>query len=101
MGVDKTSKKAKQLVDYILHNQIVNGVILIHDPNSNTIGARGKGKPNKAYGHNLAMLVKMANEEIRVEEVDNNYVFSAENYDEAGRGALYLPDSDAMLLSCA
>jgi hypothetical protein len=47
------------------------------------------------------MLVKMANEEIRVEEVDHNYVFSAEDYDEVHRGALYLPDFDAMLLYCA
>jgi hypothetical protein len=39
----------------------------------------------------------MANEEIRVEEVDHNYVFSAEDYAEARRGALLL----AMLLNCA
>jgi hypothetical protein len=46
------------------------------------------------------MLGNMANEEIRVEEVDHKYVLSAEDYAEARRGALYLSDSDAMLLYC-
>jgi hypothetical protein len=101
MGVDRTATKAQHLVDYILHNPIVNGFILLHDSNSNTIGARGKGIPNKAHEHNLVMLVKMENEEIRAEEVDHNYVLSAEYYAEARHGALYLPDSDAMLLYCA
>jgi hypothetical protein len=61
MGVDTTAKKAQQLVDFILHNPIANGVILLHDPYSNTIGTRGKGRPNKARENNLVMLVKMAN----------------------------------------
>jgi hypothetical protein len=43
----------------------------------------------------------MANKEIRGEEVDHNYVFSAEYYAEARCGALYLPDSDEILLYCA
>jgi hypothetical protein len=33
MGVDTTATKAQQLVDYILHNPIVNGAILLHDTN--------------------------------------------------------------------
>jgi hypothetical protein len=37
MGIDTTATKAQQLVDYILHNPIVDGVILLHNPNSNTI----------------------------------------------------------------
>jgi hypothetical protein len=98
MGVDTSAMKAKQLFDYILHNPIVNGVILLHYPNSNNIGTCGKGRPNKVRENNLVMLVKMANEDIRVKEVDHNYVFSAENYAEASHGALYLPDSDEMLL---
>jgi hypothetical protein len=69
MGVDTTAMKAQQLVDYILYNTIVNGVIIL--------------RPNKAHEHNLVVLVKMVNEEIRVEWVDHNYVFSAEDFDEA------------------
>jgi hypothetical protein len=90
-GVDTTATKARQLVDYIMHNPIVNGVILLHDPNSNNIGTRGKGRPNKAR----------ENKEIRMEEAGHKCVLSAEDYDEARPGALYLPDSDAMLLYCA
>jgi hypothetical protein len=90
-----------QLVDYILHNPIVNDVILLHNPNSNTIGTRGKGRPNKARKNNLVVLVKIANEEIRVEEVDHDYVFSTEDYAKAHCGALYLPDYYVMLLYCA
>jgi hypothetical protein len=101
MGVDTTTTKAQQLVIYILHTPIVNGVILLHDPNSNTIGTHGKGRPTMVRENVLVMLVKMANEEIRVEEVDRNYVLSAEDCAEARRGALDLPDSDAMLLYCA
>jgi hypothetical protein len=40
MVVDAIVMKAQQLVDYIMHNPIVNAVILLHDPNSNTIGTR-------------------------------------------------------------
>jgi hypothetical protein len=98
MGVDKNATKSQQLVDYKLHNPVVNEVILLHDPNINTLGACGKGSPNEAREHNLAMLVKMANKEIRVEEVDYNYVLLAEDYDEEHHGALYLPDYYAMLL---
>jgi hypothetical protein len=101
IGVDTTATKAQLIFNYIMHNPIVNGVILLHDHDSNTIGTCGKGRPNKACKNNLVMLVKMANEENRVEEVDHNYVFSAEDYAEAHHCALYLPDSDAILLYCA
>jgi hypothetical protein len=47
MGADTTATKAQPLVNYILHNPIVNGVILLHAPRSNTFGKRGREDPTR------------------------------------------------------
>jgi len=46
-GVDTSSTKAQQLVDYLMTNPDTNAVIVIHDPSSALIGGRQKGRPNK------------------------------------------------------
>jgi hypothetical protein len=46
-GVDTSSTKAQQLVNYLITNPDTNAVIVIHDPSSALIGGRQKGRPNK------------------------------------------------------
>jgi hypothetical protein len=46
-GVDTSSMKAQQMVDYLMTNPDTNAVIFIHDPSSALIGGRQKGRPNK------------------------------------------------------
>jgi hypothetical protein len=46
-GVDTSSTKAQQLVDYRMTNPDTNAVIIIHDPSSALIGGRQNGWPNK------------------------------------------------------
>jgi hypothetical protein len=46
-GVDTSSTKAQQLVDYLMTHSDTNAVIVIHDPSSALIGGRQKGRPNK------------------------------------------------------
>jgi hypothetical protein len=46
-GVDTSSTKTQQLVDYCITNPDTNAVIVIYDPSSKLIGGRQKGRPNK------------------------------------------------------
>jgi predicted house-cleaning NTP pyrophosphatase (Maf/HAM1 superfamily) len=67
--VDTSSKKAQQLVDYLMTNPDTNAVIIIHDPSSVLIGGRQKGRPNKKRENHLVLLMKMSNKEASVEEL--------------------------------
>jgi hypothetical protein len=68
-GVDTSSTKAQQLVDYIMTNPDTNAVIVIHDPSSALIGGRQKGRPNKKRENHLVLLMKISNKEASVEEL--------------------------------
>jgi hypothetical protein len=68
-GVDTSSMKAHQLVDYLMTNPDKNALIVIHDPSSALIGGRKKGRPKKKREHNLVLLMKMSNKEVSVEEL--------------------------------
>jgi hypothetical protein len=46
-GVDMSSARAQQLVDYRMTNPDTNAVIVIHDPSSSLIGGRQKGGPTR------------------------------------------------------
>jgi hypothetical protein len=100
-GVDTSSMKAQQLVDYIMTNPDTNALIVIHDPSSALIGGRQKGRPNKKSENHLVLLMKMSNKEASVEELVFDREYTVEKYAEARHHALYLPYSDAMLLYVA
>jgi hypothetical protein len=68
-GVDTSSTKAQQLVDYLMTNPDTNAVIVIHDPSSALIGGRQKGRPNKKMEVHLVLLMKMSNKKASVEEL--------------------------------
>jgi hypothetical protein len=100
-GVDTSSTKAQQLVDFLMTNPDTNAVIVIHDPSSALIGGRQKGRPSKKRENHLVLLMKMANKEASVEELVFDKEYTVDAYAQARRHALYLPDSDAMLLYVA
>jgi hypothetical protein len=66
-GVDASSTKAQQLVDYLMTNPNTNAVIVIHDPSSALIGERQKSRPNKKRENHLVLLMKMWNKEATAE----------------------------------
>jgi hypothetical protein len=88
-------------MDYLMTNHDTNAVIVIHDPSSALIGVRQKGRPNKKRENHLVLLMKMANKEASVEELIFDREYTVDDYAQARRHALYLPDSDAMLLYVA
>jgi hypothetical protein len=100
-GVDTSSTKAQQLVDYLMTTPDTNAVIVIHDPSSALIGGRQKGRPNKKKENHLVLLMKMSNKEASVEELVFDREYTVGDYAQARHHALYLPDSDAMLLYVA
>jgi hypothetical protein len=100
-GVDTSSTKAQELVDYIMTNPDINAVIVIHDPSSALIGGRQKGRPNKKRENHLVLLMKMSNKEASMKELVFDREYTVDDYAQARRHALYLPDSDAMLLYVA
>jgi hypothetical protein len=100
-GVDTSSIRAHQLVDYLMTNPDTNAVIVIHDPSSALIGGRQKGRPNKKRENHLVLLMKMSNKEAFVEELVFDREYTLYDYSQASHHALYLLDSDAMLLYVA
>jgi hypothetical protein len=100
-GADTSSTKAQQLLDYLMTNPDTNAVIVIHDSSSVHIGGRQKGRPNKIRENHLVLLLKMSNKEASVEELVFDREYTVDDYAQARRHALYLPDSDAMLLYVA
>jgi hypothetical protein len=60
-GVDTSSTKAQQLIDFLTTNPNTNSVIVIHDPLSSPIGKRQEGRPNKKQEHHLVLMMKMSN----------------------------------------
>jgi hypothetical protein len=97
-GCDTSSTKAQQIVNYIMTNPDTNAVIVIYDPSSAHIGGRQKGRPNKKRENHLVLLMKMSNKEASVEELVFDREYTVDDYAQARRHALHLPDSDAMLL---
>jgi hypothetical protein len=100
-GVDTSSTKAQQLVDYLMNNPDTNSVTVIHDPSSALICGRQKSRPNKNWESHLVLLMKMSNKEASVEELLFDREYTVDDYAQARRHTLYLPDSDAMLLYVA
>jgi hypothetical protein len=100
-GVDISSTNAKQLIYYLMTNPNTNSVIVIHDPSSSLIGKRQKGSPNKKRENHLVLMMKMSNKEATTEELVFHREYTLDDYTEARRYSLYLPDSDAMLLYVA
>jgi hypothetical protein len=68
-GVDTSSTKAQQLIDFLMTNPNTNSVIVIHDPSSSLIGKRKNGRPNKKRENHLVLMMKMSNKEATAEEV--------------------------------
>jgi hypothetical protein len=100
-GVDTSSTKAQQLVDYLMINPDTNAVIVIHDPSSALIGGRQKGRPNKKRENHLVLLMKMSNKEATAEELVFDREYTVDDDAQAHHHVLYLPDSDAMILYVA
>jgi hypothetical protein len=100
-GVDTSSTKAQQLVDYRMTNPDTNAVIVIHDPSYALIRGRQKGRPNKKKENHLVLLMKMSNKDASVEELIFDREYTVDDYAQAHHHALYLSDSDAMLLYVA
>jgi hypothetical protein len=100
-GVDTSSTKAQQLIDFLMTNPNTNSVIVIHDPSSSLIGKIQKGRPNKKRENHLVLMMKMSNKEATAEELLFHREYTLDDYAEARQRALYLPDYDAMLLCIA
>jgi hypothetical protein len=100
-GVDTLSTKAQQPVDYLMTNPDTNAVIVNHDPSSALIGGRQKGRPNKKRETHLVLLMKISNKEASMEELVFDREYTVDDYAQARHNALYLPDSDAMILYVA
>jgi hypothetical protein len=97
-GADTSSMKAQQLMDFIITNPDTNAVIVIHDPSSALIGGRQKGRHDKTRENHLVLLMKMSNKEASVEDLVFDREYTVDDYAQARRHALYLPDYYAMLL---
>jgi predicted house-cleaning NTP pyrophosphatase (Maf/HAM1 superfamily) len=82
-GVDTSSTKAQQLVDYLMTNPDTNAVIVIHDPSYALIGGRQKDKPNKKRENHLVLLMKISNKEASVEELVFDREYTVDNYAQA------------------
>jgi hypothetical protein len=82
-------------------NPETNAVIVIHDPSSELIGGRQKGRNNKKREHHMVLLMKMSNKEASVEELVFDIDYTFDDYAQANHHALYLPYSDTMLLYVA
>jgi hypothetical protein len=54
-GVDTTSTKSQQLVDLFKTDPDTNAVIVIHDPSSELISGRQKGRSNKKMRESLGI----------------------------------------------
>jgi hypothetical protein len=96
-GLDTSSTKAQQLIDFLMTNPNTNSVIVIHDPSSSLIGKRQKGRPNKKRENHLVLMMNISNKEATAEELVFQREYTLDDYAEARRHALYIPDSDAML----
>jgi hypothetical protein len=87
-GIDTSSTKAQQLVNYLMTNPDTHAVIVIHDPSSALIGGRQKGRPNKKRENHLVLLMKMPNKEASVEELVFDKEYTVDDYAQARRHAL-------------
>jgi hypothetical protein len=65
------------------------------------IGGRQKGRPKKKRENHLVLLMQMSNKEASVEELVFDREYTVDDYAQTRRHALYLPESDAMLLYVA
>jgi hypothetical protein len=86
-GVDTSSTKAQQLIDYTMTNPGTHAVIFIHDLSSARIGGRQKGRPNKKRENHLVVLMKMSNKEASVEELIFGREYTVDDYAQARRHA--------------
>jgi hypothetical protein len=68
-GVDMSSTKAQQLIDFLMTNPNPNSAIVIHDPSSSLIGKRQKVRPNKKRENHLVIMMKMSKKEATAEEL--------------------------------
>jgi hypothetical protein len=100
-GVDMSSTKVQQLVDYIMTNPDTNAVIVIHDDSSAIICGIQKGRPNKKRETHLVLLMKMSNKEASVEELVFDREYTVDDYAQKRHHALYLTDYDAILFCVA
>jgi hypothetical protein len=97
-GVDTSSTKAQQLMHYLMINPDTNAVFFIHHPSSALFSGRQKGRPNKKRENHLVLLTMMSNKEASMEELVFDRDYTVDDYAQAHRHALYLPDSEAILL---
>jgi hypothetical protein len=100
-GVGMTSTKSQQLVDFCMTNLDTNTAIVIHDHYYALKGGRQNGRPNQKGENHLVLLMKMSNKEATLEGLVFDREYIVDEYAEAYHHALYLPDSDAMLLYVA
>jgi hypothetical protein len=100
-GVETSSTKSPQLIDFLMTNPNPNSVLVIHDPSSSLIGKIQKGRPNKKRENHLVLIMKMSNKEATVEELVFHREYTLDDYAEARQHALYLPGSYAMLIYVA
>jgi hypothetical protein len=88
---------AQVLVDYLMVSHDCSCVFLLHDPDSALMGGAKKGRPKKSSP--MRAVTKDFNSQ--VVETEMILDMSADQYAKARREALYLPESDCLLLYAA
>jgi hypothetical protein len=96
-GINTKAASAQVFVDYLTVSPDNSCVFLLHDPDSTLTGGTKKGRPMKS----LPMRVLTKDFNIQVVQTEMVPKMSAEQYAIARRKALYLPESNCILLYAA
>jgi hypothetical protein len=96
-GVNTRAASAQVLIDYLTVSPDTSCVFLLHDPETPLHGGTKKGRPKKTSP------MRVVKKDFNRQVVENEMIaqMSAEQYAIARRKALYLPESDCMLLYAA
>jgi hypothetical protein len=96
-GINTRAASAQVLIDYLTVSPDTSCVFLLHDPETPLTGGAKKGRPKKTS--RMRVVTKYFNSQ--VVETEMIPQMSEEQYAIARRKALYLPESDCVLLYAA
>jgi hypothetical protein len=96
-GINTRAASAQVLIDYLTVFPDTSCVLLLHDPETPLTGGSKKGFPKKTFP------MRVVTKEFNSQVVETEMIpqMSAEQYAIACRKALYLPESDSLLLYAA
>jgi hypothetical protein len=96
-GIDTKAASAQVLVDYLALSPDCSCVFSLHDPDPAFMGGAKKGRPQKSSP------VSVVTKDFNIQVVHTELIsdISEEQYANARREALYLPESDCLLLYAA